>query len=229
MHSNSRIIKVTGYRLASTALTLCLAISKFSMSAENKSAPSNYLDLAGFLVALMCVLEMPKLKVGIPTLIPFPSFMWIGYYSDAHDTFAPWFFHEDYGPSLGKGLRELGHLCLAGVFALFYFIFNDLDIFPWLSIVREGDREMRYVSEVKATSLPLILCLYLGFFLVEGVLLTWGMCSAVKPRPVYSNETIFLTRLFTSAYMLIMLRMSLLIWRQSDPRSLMHFQMIYER
>jgi hypothetical protein len=60
MPSNSRTVKVTGYRLASTVLTLCLAIAKFSLSADNKSAPSNYLDLTGFLVALMCVLEMPE-------------------------------------------------------------------------------------------------------------------------------------------------------------------------
>ena len=60
MHSNSRTIKVTGYRLTSTALTLCLVIAKFSLSAENNSGPSNYLDLAGFLIALMCVLEMPE-------------------------------------------------------------------------------------------------------------------------------------------------------------------------
>jgi len=44
----------------SPALTLFLAIAKFSLSAENKSAPSNYLDLAGFLVGLMCVLDMPE-------------------------------------------------------------------------------------------------------------------------------------------------------------------------
>jgi hypothetical protein len=60
MPSNSRTVKVTGYRLASTALTLFLAIAKFSLSADNKSAPSNYLDLAGFLVGLMCVLKMPE-------------------------------------------------------------------------------------------------------------------------------------------------------------------------
>jgi hypothetical protein len=40
--------------------------------------------------------------------------------------FAPWFFQQDYSPSLGKGLRELGHLCLAGVLALSYFLTVDV-------------------------------------------------------------------------------------------------------
>jgi hypothetical protein len=60
MPRNTWTVKVTGYRLASTALTLFLAKTKFSLSADNKAAPSNYLDLAGFLVALMCVLEIPE-------------------------------------------------------------------------------------------------------------------------------------------------------------------------
>jgi hypothetical protein len=60
MPSNSRTVKVTGYRLACTALTLCLAIAKFSLSADKKPAISNYLDFAGFLVGLMCVLEIPE-------------------------------------------------------------------------------------------------------------------------------------------------------------------------
>lgn len=51
--------------------------------------------------------------------------MWIGYYSKAYDTFAPWFFQEDYGPSLGKGLRELGHPFLTGALALLYPITAD--------------------------------------------------------------------------------------------------------
>ena len=58
MPSNSQTVKVTGYRLACTALTLFLAIAKSSLSADNKPAPSNYLDLAGFLVGLMCVLDL---------------------------------------------------------------------------------------------------------------------------------------------------------------------------
>ena len=53
--SNHRTVKITVYRIASTALTLLLAIAKFSLSADNNEAPSNYLDLACFLVALMCV------------------------------------------------------------------------------------------------------------------------------------------------------------------------------
>lgn len=60
MPSNSQTVKVTSYHLSSTALTLCLAITKFSLSADNKSALSNYLDLTGFLVALMYVLDMPE-------------------------------------------------------------------------------------------------------------------------------------------------------------------------
>jgi hypothetical protein len=60
MPINSPTVKLTGYRLACTALTLFLAIAKFSLSADNKSAPSNYLDLASFLVGLMYVLDMPE-------------------------------------------------------------------------------------------------------------------------------------------------------------------------
>jgi len=48
--SDSQIVKVTGYRLVSTVLTLGLAIAKFVLSAVNKSAASNDLDFAGFLV-----------------------------------------------------------------------------------------------------------------------------------------------------------------------------------
>jgi len=92
--------------------------------------------------------------------------VWIGYYSEAYDTFTPWFFQKDYGPSLSKGLREFGHLCLAGVFALLYFItFNVLDVLTGCSVVRTGDQEMRHKGEVKAvTYFALLLSQWLGFW-----------------------------------------------------------------
>ena len=156
--------------------------------------------------------------------------MWIGYYSEVHDTFAPWFFQKDYSPSLGKGLGELGHLCLAGVCALSYFIRLDvIDVLERSFIVRTGDRDIRHVDEVKlGMYIALSLFQWPGFFLLEAGLI-WGMGSAERPRPVYRKSTMFFTRTITVAYMIIILQMSLLIWRQSDPQSVMHFQMIYEK
>ena len=156
--------------------------------------------------------------------------MWIGYYSEAHDTFAPWFFQKDYGPSLGKGLRELGHICLAVVFILSYFITLDvLHVFPRLSVVRTGDREMRHEDEVKlGTYYALLLCPLLGFFLVEGGLI-WSMRSAGQPKRVYSKVFMLFARFFPTVYLLVVVRMSLLIWRQSDLQSVMHSQRKYEK
>jgi len=53
-------VKVTGYRLASSAMTLFLGIAKVSLSAVNKPGLSNYLDLVAIIVALRCILEMPE-------------------------------------------------------------------------------------------------------------------------------------------------------------------------
>ena len=118
--------------------------------------------------------------------------MWIAYYSEVHDTFAPWFFQKEYGPSLSKGLRELGHLCLAGVFALLYFItFDVLDVLTGCSVVRTGDQEMRHEGEVKAgTYSAFLLSQWLGFYLVQGGLI-WGTGSARQPRPVYSKGCLY--------------------------------------
>jgi len=156
--------------------------------------------------------------------------VWTGYYSEAHNTFAPWFFQKDYRPSLGKGLRELRHFCLAGILALLYFVTLDmLDVPTGSSVVRTGDREIRHEDKVKLGSyMALSLCLWPVFLLLEGGFI-WGMGSAGQPRPVYSKSTIFTARTLTAFYIFVMLRMSLLIWCQSDPQSVRRFQMIYEK
>jgi len=49
----------------------------------------------------------------LPILTPSCSLVWIGYYSESHETFAPWFFHKDYSRFVFKVLVNVLHLCIS--------------------------------------------------------------------------------------------------------------------
>ena len=105
MSSNTLIVKVTGFRLFCTVLPLGLTMGKYSLSAGNDSVASNNLDLVGFVIGSISYasLEIPRANIQKNSiLIPSSRLVWIGYYSESHESPTPWFFRDNYSRLLSS-------------------------------------------------------------------------------------------------------------------------------
>ena len=186
MSSETPIVKVTGYRLLCTVLPLGLAIAKYALSAGDNSVGSNNLDFVGYVVGgIVCVLlEIPRAEIQtILVLIPPSRLVWIGFYPESHETFAPWFFRDDYSQLLFRGLGEFVAFCVAGVIGT---------LFIAVAAIGDGfNDDMSIFTESRQDAFNAWIIVFSAtFIIVEGGLLL-GIRSAKQPKKEVMAECLF--------------------------------------
>lgn len=224
----SPIVKVTGFRLFCTVLPLGLTLAKYALSAGDNSVSSNELDLVGYVVgSIVCVLlKIPKAEIQkFLMLIPPSRLVWMGYYSESHETFAPWFFHDDYSQIVFRGLGVLVIFCVAGIVASLLIPLYAIDRIPPV-IILPGFVNM---INVPLNEQRLYVCIAWAFGLhVAFIVLEGGLFLSIRSaeRPM-GGQILKWTCRFNSinAILCICLR----FWRESDIQSFLHFLTLYER
>ena len=162
-----------------------------------------------------------------PMLIPPSRLVGIKYYSESHETFAPWFFQNDYSRLVFRGLGVLVKICVAGVFALLFVPLNTIDRIPQEVVTHFDTFFTVQVNEERFYAwFGCFLGLLIAFILLSRLFLL-SIRSAGQPMTQIRGANLEWFCWFSSIS--LMLLIALRIWHESDTQLFHRLLTLYER
>ncbi|KDR84388.1 hypothetical protein GALMADRAFT_711168 [Galerina marginata CBS 339.88] len=144
--------------------------------------------------------------------------VWIGFYGEAHETAAPWFYRTNYNQLVFKALGHLGNMCITAFVALLILVPLGIARHQRIDFQETDDGEI-HVEPINLKTITTWIISWLTTFTIFEAGLLWGTRPAERRRTA-TIITRLMSRLLLLLYLWAMMWMVLLLWLQTSREAL---------